>query len=115
MENAGTKRLGNSDKTEEFEFDGMGRYFIDGIFSYHRTKGMVITTLMLVLLILILAYTLISLLALTNEESPDRYNDFLTIDQNTDAGKQKFDQLKQNQKDGDKIITTAQESTIKTL
>ena len=29
VENAGTKRLGNSDKTEEFEFDGMGRYFID--------------------------------------------------------------------------------------
>ena len=62
VENAGTKRLGNSDKTEEFEFDGMGRYFIDvGSSVTHRTKGMVITTLMLVLLILILVYTLISL------------------------------------------------------
>ncbi|KAF6065196.1 LicD family protein [Candida albicans] len=104
VENAGTKRLGNSDKTEEFEFDGMGRYFIDvGSSVTHRTKGNGNNNIDARFIDIDTGlYIDITGLALTNEESPDRYNDFLTIDQNTDAGKQKFDQLKQNQKDGDK-------------
>lgn len=104
VENAGTKRLGNSDKTEEFEFDGMGRYFIDvGSSVTHRTKGNGNNNIDARFIDIDTGlYIDITGLALTNEESPDRYNDFLTIDQNTDAGKQKFDQMKQNQKDGDK-------------